>query len=283
MSKLYLKFVRSDGREMLVRDDVWGITAMKGLDKPEITVFTQKNALRDGDVVTGSRVGARPIEIELTARNAALNDVLRRAATSFFTLGKTYDLYVTRYGEERFARECWLEGFDIPTERTAVRIVAKIDLLCPEGYFLSADSFSKNIAAIEPRCGYPYIAHEDCGRIYGVYSFAETVYLDNDGDAEAYCQAVFIAKGDVTNPRLNAGDGFVRLLTVMHDGDVLIVDGRNMSVKLNGVNMSNLLDKDSSFDDLVFAVGTSTVGFTADIGSNLLDVYIYYNKRYMGA
>ena len=25
------------------------------------------------------------------------------------------------------------------------------------------------------------------------------------------------------------------------------------------------------------------VGFNADIGSNVLDVYIYYNKRYMGA
>jgi hypothetical protein len=283
MSKVFLRFVRSDGRELSVNDDVWGITDIKGLDKLELTVYTQKAAIGDGDLVTGARVGARTIEIELTARNVALNEVLRRAATSFFTAGRAYDLYVTRYGEPRYARECWLDSFEIPTERQFKRLVARIDLLCPEGYFLSADSFSRNIAEIEGRCGYPYIATETYGRIYGIYTYAGLVYLDNDGDTEAYCQAVFIAKGDVTNPKLLAGDGYVRVIGTMSAGDVLIIDGREKSVTMNGVNISNHLDKDSYFDGIVFSIGTNSVGFTADIGSNVLDVYVYYNKRYIGA
>jgi hypothetical protein len=283
MSKVFLRFVRNDGRELSVNDDVWGITDIKGLDKPEITVYTQKAAIGDGDLVTGARVGARTIEIELTARNVALNEVLRRASTSFFTAGRTYDLYVTRYGEPRYARECWLDSLEIPTERQFKRLVARIDLLCPEGYFLSADSFSKNIAEIEGRCGYPYIATETYGRIYGVYTYAGLVYLDNDGDTEAYCQAVFIAKGNVTNPKLLAGGGYVRVIGTMSAGDVLIIDGREKSVTMNDVNISNQLDKDSDFSGIVFSIGTNSVGFTADIGSNVLDVYVYYNKRYMGA
>jgi hypothetical protein len=283
VSKVFLKFIRSDGCELNVNDDVWGITDIKGLDKPEITVYTQKAAIGDGDLVTGSRVGARTIEIELTARNVVLNEVLRRAATSFFTAGRTYALYVTRYGEPRYARECWLDSLEIPTERQFKRLVARIDLLCPEGYFLSADSFSKNIAEIEGRCGYPYVAAAAYGRIYGIYTYAGLVYLDNDGDTEAYCQAVFIARGDVTNPKLLAGDGYVRVIGTMSAGDVLMIDGREKSVTMNDVNISNQLDKDSDFGGIVFSIGTNSVGFTADIGSNVLDVYVYYNKRYMGA
>jgi len=49
------------------------------------------------------------------------------------------------------------------------------------------------------------------------------------------------------------------------------------------VNISNQLDKASDFSGITFAIGTNSVGFNADIGSNVLDVYIYYNKRYMGA
>lgn len=278
-----MKFVRSDGRELLVDDSTWGITGIKGLDKPEITLFTQKAAIGDGDPVTGSRVGARPIEVSLTAKSAVLNDILRRAATSFFTLGRTYDIYVYRYGEPRYAQGCYLEDLDIPTEKQQKRVSADISFLCPSGYFLSVDSFSKNIAAIEPRCGYPYVALADYGRIIGLYSFASTVYLDNDGDTDTYCRAVFVSRGDVTNPKLLAGDGYVRIIGTLVEGDVLIIDGYTKRVTLNGVNISNQLDKESSFTGITFAIGTNSVGYTADIGSNLLDVYIYYNKRFMGA
>lgn len=283
MSKISLVFERSDGKKLTVNDTVWGLIGAKGLDKPDITVFTQKAAIGDGDFVTGSRVGARAIEFTLKAKSTALNEVLRRAATSYFTSGRTYNIYVTRYGDQRFAPECYLEAFEIPTEKVTKPITATIEFLCPEGYFLSTDSFSKNIAGVEPRCGYPYVALAGYGRIYGVYSFAETVYLENDGDAEAYCKAVFTASGSVTNPKLIAGDGYVRILGSMIAGDVLIIDGKTKAVTLNGVNISNQVDKASSFDGIIFGIGTNSVGYTADVGSNVMDVYIYYNKRYMGA
>lgn len=278
-----LKFIRSDGQIFSITDSVWGLTGAEGLDKPALSVFTESAGIGDGDIVTGSRVGARPIAIQLKAKSAALNEVLRRAATSYFTLGRTYDLYVYRYGEARYAPACYLQAFEIPTEKITKPITANIGLLCPEGYFLGADDFSKNIAGITGRCGYPYIAHEDYGRIVGVYSFADTVYLDNDGDAEAYCRAVFTARGDVTNPKLIAGNGYVRVIGEMATGDVLIIDGRTKAVTMNGVNIATKLDKASRFDGITFAIGTNAVGYGADIGSNVLDVYLYYNKRYMGA
>ena len=278
-----LKFVRSDGQVFSVTDSVWGLTAAEGFDKPALSIFTESAAIGDGDIVTGTRMGSRSINIQLVAKSAALNEVLRRAATSFFTLGRTYDVYVYRYGNTRYAPACHLQAFNIPTQRLTIPITMTLGLLCPEGYFLSADSFSKNIAGVAGRAGWPYMAQEAYGRIVGIYSFAETVYLDNDGDAEAYCQAVFTARGDVSNPKLIAGDGYVRVIGDMSSGDVLVIDGRSKAVTMNDVNIATQLDKASNFDGITFAIGTNTVGFTADVGRNMLDVYIYYNKRYMGA
>ena len=283
MSKILINFVRSDGRAMAIDDTTLSLVDADGLDKANIEVFTEKAAVGDGDMVTGQRVGSREIEFTARALNPALNEVLRRAWTSFFVANRTYDVYVTRYGDRRFAMGCYLDSFEIPVDNQYVPITLKIDLLCPEGYWLSVDSFGKNIAGVTDRLGYPFISLAGYGRLYGIYTYAGTVYLDNDGDAEAYCKAVFTALSSVTNPKLIAGDGFVRVLTTMTAGDVLIIDGRTKSVTINGANAATLLDRESSFAGIVFGLGTNSVSFTADVGSNALAVNIYYNKRYLGA
>ena len=209
--------------------------------------------------------------------------MLRRVITSFFTVSQVYAIYVSRYGEQRYAVGCHLDEADVPTENPCKPITLKLSFLMPGGYFLSVDSFGKNIASIEGRAGYPYLSPENLGRVYGVYAYASTVSLENDGDAQAYCKAVFTALGTVVNPKLIAGGGYVRVLCTLARDDVLVIDGYAKSVMLNGVNVSTKLDRASNFSGIVFAVGTNTVGFTSDIGSNMLAVNVYYNKRYMGA
>ena len=277
-----VRIVRGDGRAFTIDGQLLGLIDAEGLCAPNVEVFTQKAALGDGDVVTGHRVGSRALAFTAKARSAALSDPLRRSITAFFTPSQAYAVHITREGVTRYAADCRLEGLQIPTENPHVPLRVTLSFLMPEGYFLSQDSFGKNIADIEPRCGYPYAAQAGVGRIYGVYAFAQTVYLDNDGDAQAYCKAVFSARGQVTNPKLVAGGGFVRVLQTMAQGDVLVVDGKTKTVTLNGVSVTAKLDRHSNFAGIVFALGTNTVSFTADVGANLLDVYVYYNKRYIG-
>ncbi len=283
MSGITVRFVRGDGRTFAVDGSTLGLVTASGLDEPTLEVFAQKAAIGDGDLVTGQRVGSRMLEFTAKARLCALNDVLRRAATSFFIASQTYDIYVARAGARRYAAGCRLDSLAVPTENPYKPITLKLAFLMPEGYFLSVDSFGKNIAGIVPRCGYPYAAPVGRGRVYGAYAFAQTVYLSNDGDAAAYCRAVFAARDEVTNPKLTAGGGYVRVLCTLHRGDVLAVDGLTRSVTLNGENASAMLDRHSSFEGIVFGTGTNAVGFSADIGANALDVYVYFNKRYMGA
>lgn len=283
MNSITVKFVRGDGRTFGIDGGSLGLVAATGLDQANVEVFSQKAALGDGDVVTGQRVGSRTLAFTARAKQSALNEVLRRAATSFFTATQPYAIYISRFGAKRFADACRLDGVEIPTENPSKPLTVQLSFLMPEGYFLSVDSYGKNIAAITPRCGYPYAAQAGCGRIYGLYAFAQTVYLDNDGDAVAYCKAVFTARGEVINPKLTAGSGYVRVLATLAAGDVMVVDGRTRSVAINGQNASAKLDRQSNFDGIVFALGANTVGFGADVGANLLEVYVYYNKRYMGA
>lgn len=278
-----LQFLRNDDRSFTVDGGTLGLVAATGLDQANVEVFTQKAAVGDGDIVTGSRVGSRTLEFTFKARHASINEVLRRAITSFFIAAQSYSIYVTRYGAKRYAADCRLDNAQISTDGQGVPVTVKLAFLMPEGYFRSVDSFGKNIAGIESRCGYPYAALQSYGRIYGLYAYAQIVYLDNDGDAEAYCKAVFTAQGTVVNPKLQTGNSYVRMLCTLSAGDVMVVDAKTRSVTLNGENASYLLDRQSSFDGIVFARGTNAVSFTADMGSNLLAVYVYYNKRYMGA
>lgn len=283
MSSITVRFIRGDGRTFAIDGSTLGLVSAVGLDRANVEVYSQKAAVGDGDLVTGQRVGSRTLEFTAKARQPALNEVLRRAITSFFMATQPYAIHIIRTGARRYADNCRLDSAEIPTENAYKAITVKLSFLMPEGYFLSMDSFGRNIAGIEPRCGYPYAALAGYGRIYGVYSFAQTVYLDNDGDADAYCKAVFTARGAAVNPKLITGRGYVRVLTALAEGDVLVVDGKTKGVTLNGENAAASLDRHSTFDGIVFALGTNTVGFTADVGANVLDVYVYYNKRYMGA
>lgn len=283
MSRMTVTFRRGDGRTLAIDGTALGLTAASGLDEPNLEVYTQKAALGDGDLVTGQRVGSRTLEFTARVTNPALNDVLRRAVTSFFTAGYAYEVHVSRFGDRRFAADCRLESLSVPVENRYKPITVKIALIMPEGYWLSADSFGRNIASVESRCGYPFISPAGSGRLYGLFAYAGTVCLENDGDAEAYCRAVFIARGEVVHPRLIAGGGQVRVLCTLTAGDVLVIDGKTRAVTLNGENAVTSLDRASDFSGIVFATGTNTISFGADVGSNLLAVNVYYNKRYIGA
>lgn len=281
-AKIQVTIHRDDGRIFRIDDTLWGLLSAKGLDEPNIEVYSQKLAVGDGDIVTGTRVGARDIEFTAKVRSAALNDVARLNALSFFRPRAAYDVYVRRYGGQRYAAACRLDGVSVPTENIYRPVTLKLAFLAPEGYWLSADSFGKNIAGIEDRCGYPYVATQNYGRIYGTYAFARTVALDNDGDAEAFCKAVMKARAQVVNPKLTAGAGFVRVLKTLQAGDELVIDGQKKSATLNGANAAALLDKDSDFSGITFGIGTNMISYSADVGSNVLDVYVFYSKRYLG-
>lgn len=281
---VHVYFTRSDGQEMRFDDAPMGIVELEGIDAPKVELFTEKNAIGDGDVVTGKRVASRTIKLEASTRVIALSVQMRRLLAAFFNPVYTFDVQFV-YGElTRTARGCELKAMEIPTGNIHDRLRITMTLLSPNGYLEDGGLQGGDINNVLPRMGWPFIslADRNKGFLWGVFEFAKALTFDNDGDAPTYIRAVFRAAGEDTieNPALLHGDSFIRVLTTLKPGDELEIDTEKRVVRINGVNKLNLVSKDSNFAGMKMGVGEQTFGFSADTHEDQLSVRIYYAKRY---
>lgn len=282
-----VRIVRDDNKEFLIDGTDWRIPSdgLEGFGKFENSIVTEDYAVGDGGFVAARRLGVKDRTIKAKSRIVQLNDILRRTATSFFKPSKTYKVYVTYMGETRWC-EGVIQAFSIPAENIHRKMTMMVTFLSPDPYLKSADDFGKNIAEVVGMCGFPYLCSVTPGTVKGVTGgrrkFAKEVFLDNDGDVDAYCKAVFRASGDVVNPSLTVNGNYVKVLDKLVADDVVIMDftKKPPTIMKNGVNCIGKCDRTSDFDKMNLIVGTSEVSFSADNGSNLLDVSIYYNKQY---
>ena len=275
-------FKRSDGKQFVFGDNTFAILQMTGLDDLKPEIFKKKRAVGDGDIITGYRIPSRDLSVKAEIIDYRLNDTMRTVMTSFFSTHYKYDVYITYTGEQRYAKGCTLTRFYCPMGNIYEPIKPLVSMLCTDGYFLSVDEFGKNIAATKGGAGFPYVNLVNRSRPFGIYMFNREVQIFNDGDADAYCKAVFTFRGEVVNPSISKGDSFVKCLDTFHAGDTLIMDAYDKSITKNGVNISTKVDKGSRWNDLVFQIGDNSISYNADAGSNLVDVTIYFNKRYLG-
>ena len=125
---------RSDGQTFAMDDKPIGLLELKGVDAPAMEVFTEKNAVGDGDTVTGSRVAARDITIRAKSRGGIKNAILRARAVVFFDPQFTYDVDISYDGVTRTARDCRLKAVAIPSGSLYQPLDITATFLCPYGY-----------------------------------------------------------------------------------------------------------------------------------------------------
>ena len=281
---VHVYFTRSDGREMRFDDAPMGIVGLEGIDAPKVDLFTEKNAIGDGDVVTGKRVASRTIKLEASTRIIGLGQQMRILLAAFFNPTYTFDVKFI-YGDlTRTARDCEIKAMEMPTGNIYERFRITMTLMSPNGYLEDGGIQGGDINNVLPRFGWPYIslADRNKGALWGVFEFAQAHTFENDGDAPTFIRAIFKAAGEDTieNPALLHNDSFVRVKTVLQPGDELEIDTEKRIVRINGVNRLNLVTKDSNFAGMKMGVGTQTFGFSADTHEDQLSVRIYYAKRY---
>lgn len=279
-----VKFVRDDKKEFVIDGETWAIPSdgLIGFDFLENEISTENNAQDDGSYVTGTRIPQKDRTIKFMLLNPNLNDPMRQLVRSFFNVKHTFKCFVTYAGNTR-----WCEGrlysLSNPTKNIYERLEVSVTLLCSMPFMFSKDDFAQNIASIVPKLEFDLVIPEE-GVEFDSFAFAKEVELENDGDVETYCKAVMVAIGDVVNPELIKDDKFTKINDTLKKDDVLIIDfvPKPCKITKNGENVMRLVDRNSSFNDMKFDVGTNTIGYDADTGSNLLDVTIYFNKRYVG-
>ena len=290
---------RSDGQTFAMDDKPIGLLELKGVDAPAMEVFTEKNAVGDGDTVTGSRVAARDITIRAKSRGGIKNAILRARAVVFFDPQYTYDVDISYDGVTRTARDCRLRAVAIPSGSLYQPLDITATFLCPYGYLDGEGGMDGvDLNSITPRLGWPYVSmmkdgvpgkarsglDDAPGMLFGVYNYDKTVVIHNRGSAPTWVRGVFTAMGPgtVQNPKLIHGDAFVRVLYTMNPGDVVDIDTEKRVVRINGVNALNKIDKASSFGGMRVDPGYSVIGFDADINPDQLSARVYFQIRYLG-
>lgn len=297
---------RSDGQTFAMDDRPMGLLELEGVDAPAMEVFTEKNAVGDGDTVTGSRVAARDITIRAKSRGGIKNAILRARAVVFFDPQYTYDVDISYDGVTRTARDCRLKAVAIPSGSLYQPLDITATFLCPYGYLDGEGGMDGvDLNSITPRLGWPYVSMmkdgvlgatasgeqaaaapsaDATGMLFGVYNYDKTVVIHNRGSAPTWVRGVFTAMepGTVQNPKLIHGDAFVRVLYTMNPGDVVDIDTEKRIVRINGVNALNKIDKASSFGGMRVDPGYSVIGFDADINPDQLSARVYFQIRYLG-
>ena len=290
---------RSDGQTFAFDDRPMGLLELEGVDAPAMEVFTEKNAVGDGDTVTGSRVAARDITIRAKSRGGIKNAILRARAVVFFDPQYTYDVDISYDGVTRTARDCRLRAVAIPSGSLYQPLDITATFLCPYGYLDGEGGMDGvDLNSITPRLGWPYVSmmkdgvpgkarsglDDAPGMLFGVYNYDKTVVIHNRGSAPTWVRGVFTAMGPgtVQNPKLIHGDAFVRVLYTMNPGDVVDIDTEKRIVRINGVNALNKIDKASSFGGMRVDPGYSVIGFDADTNPDQLSARVYFQIRYLG-
>ncbi len=290
---------RSDGQTFAMDDKPIGLLELKGVDAPAMEVFTEKNAVGDGDTVTGSRVAARDITIRAKSRGGIKNAILRARAVVFFDPQFTYDVDISYDGVTRTARDCRLRAVAIPSGSLYQPLDITATFLCPYGYLDGEGGMDgMDLNSITPRLGWPYVSmmkdgvpgkarsglDDAPGMLFGVYNYDKTVVIHNRGSAPTWVRGVFTAMGPgtVQNPKLIHGDAFVRVLYTMNPGDVVDIDTEKRIVRINGVNALNKIDKASNFGGMRVDPGYSVIGFDADTNPDQLSARVYFQIRYLG-
>lgn len=290
---------RSDGQTFAMDDRPMGLLELEGVDAPAMEVFTEKNAVGDGDTVTGSRVAARDITIRAKSRGGIKNAILRARAVVFFDPQYTYDVDISYDGVTRTARDCRLKAVAIPSGSLYQPLDITATFLCPYGYLDGEGGMDGvDLNSITPRLGWPYVSmmkdgvpgkarsglDDAPGMLFGVYNYDKTVVIHNRGSAPTWVRGVFTAMGPgtVQNPKLIHGDAFVRVLYTMNPGDVVDIDTEKRIVRINGVNALNKIDKASSFGSMRVDPGYSVIGFDADTNPDQLSARVYFQIRYLG-
>lgn len=287
------RIVRSDGEEMTLGDGDWRILneGLENWANLPYNVYSAEIPSLDGAVVTSKRVSSvdRTIIAECKGDDP---DFLRALAIQFFNPRYTYEVHMTYRGRTR-----WCSGEQIGFAASEGNIYRRPQItwtiLCPNPYMQSESNFGKDIAEVAPMFAFPWYSaiypdsrkkYTNTGAVYSVHTFAKSIDVKNDGDVPSGMRIIIRATDSVKNPSIRLGDGYVRLIRTLQQGDIVELDvtSRPPIVTLNGQNAMHLIDRQSSILNLRIDVGTTTLEYDADDGYQNLSVSVYWNKQYLG-
>lgn len=264
------------------KDKLYKLINIEGISSSEYSVDIVNNAQFDGGTVKSKRVESRLITITAEYPSTEDTETRRQNLIRFFNPYLTGKLYVNYSGVKRVINY-EVAGFKDSRENLYDPLKFIVNLICPNPFFKDEREFSKNMAGKINSITVPFTIPAR-GMIMSAKVLRQEATIINNGDKDTGLIISFMAKGEVSNPKIeNLTTGkFLRIVVDLMPGDILTINTNKGTkrIELNGKNISQKMDRSSSFIDM--QVGENILKYSADKGYTNLNVYPKWTAEFFG-
>ena len=276
-------FVRNDKKilDMNEKTDI-KIIDMQGIEASSYTINTTASE-QDGAEVTSVKIEPREISITGDIEKNSEEDVNRDKLIRFFNPKKMGEMFITRNNISRKI-QYRVSSLSFKTNKMYEYIEFNLTLESnEEPYFLDAKNSGNYLTMISPQFAFP-LAITNQGKAMGYKTYKPVMPLVNDGDKETGVEIIVTAKrGKMDNITLTLNNNeYIKVNITLKQWDELIINTnpRKKSITLNGVNIINKIDRNSSFFSL--KIGKNILKYECDDGSTNIYIDVQFYRKYLG-
>lgn len=258
----------------------------------ESTHHSFKYVNQIGVYVTGTSLETRSVTIQgwVIAENESLMTIRKTTLNRFFNPQQAVDLFYKDY-VLRFLPNTSVRYSTTIAENNEVVCKFKVEGYCPDPLFAEQTESKVTAASTQAMFHFPLVISREPdppgGIVFGLREPSLIVAVTNEGAVNVGMKIVFKASGTLENPSLINVDTqeFFKINKVMQAGEEITVDTiigeKKIEGLLNGVkgNYFKYRDLDSTW--LQLRVGDNLFRYDAEENVDALEVYIYFNNKYL--
>lgn len=258
----------------------------------ESTHHSFKYVNQIGVYVTGTSLETRSVTIQgwVIAENESMMTIRKTTLNRFFNPQQAVDLFYKDY-VLRFLPNTSIRYSTVIAENNEVICKFKVEGYCPDPLFSEQVESKVAAASTQAMFHFPLIISETPnppgGIIFGLRQPSLIVTVTNNGAVDVGMKIVFRASGTLTNPSLIEVNTqkFFKVNKTMVAGEEITIDTiigeKKIEGYLNGITSNYFKYRDLDSEWLQLKVGDNLFRYDADQNVGNLEVYIYYNNKYL--
>lgn len=258
----------------------------------ESTHHSFKYVNQIGVYVTGTSLETRSVTIQgwVIAENESMMTIRKTTLNRFFNPQQAVDLFYKDY-VLRFLPNTSIRYSTVIAENNEVICKFKVEGYCPDPLFSEQVESKVAAASTQAMFHFPLIISETPnppgGIIFGLRQPSLIVTVTNNGAVDVGMKIVFRASGTLANPSLIEVNTqkFFKVNKTMVAGEEITIDTiigeKKIEGYLNGITSNYFKYRDLDSEWLQLKVGDNLFRYDADQNVGNLEVYIYYNNKYL--
>ena len=258
----------------------------------ESTHHSYKYVNQIGVYVSGTTLETRSITITgwIIAENDKLMTARKETLNRFINPTQAIDLYYKKY-KLRFSPNTSVKYAETEKDNNDVVCKFKIEGYCADPLFSEENESKVTAANTKALFHFPLIISEvpnqPKGIVFGLRQPSLIVSVENKGAVDVGMKIIFKANGTLVNPSLTnvKTQKYFKINKTMSAGEEIIVDTiigeKKIQGTINGTKVNYFKYRDLDSEWLQLGVGDNLFRYSADQNVENLEVYIYYNNKYL--